>query len=101
MNAAAYEPARLLFNLGRTVITATAQVLLTERNQMPLVQTILSRHVLGDWGDVCEEDAEANDRALETGGRLMSVYKIENGPVLWVITEWDRSYTTVLLPEDY
>ena len=67
---------------------------------------IIARHVSGDWGKVAEGDEGLNDKALETGDRLLSVYKVTDEkskqPVtLWVITEADRSATTVLLPEEY
>ena len=69
-----------------------------------LVDTIMStlgRHLKGDWGECCEEDGQANDHALKNGERLLSVYTTKLGTKFWVITEWDRSVTTFLLPEDY
>ena len=60
----------------------------------------LGRHTAGDWGDLCEEDKQANDAALEHGGRLFSSYELPGGK-LWIITEADRSVTTFLLPEEY
>jgi hypothetical protein len=63
--------------------------------------TAFTRHVRGDWGDVDDEDWEANERALMEGTRLLSVYRSAEGVKFWVITEWDRSLTTVLLPEEY
>jgi hypothetical protein len=62
--------------------------------------TIVNRHAVGDWGDLCPEDRTANDDALKHGGRLLSAY-IVSGKKLWLITEADRSATTVLLPEEY
>jgi hypothetical protein len=62
---------------------------------------LLQRHLDGEWGDISEEDREANNSALENGGRLLSAYRIGNGVKLWVITEADRSVTTVLLPDEY
>ena len=62
----------------------------------------LYRHQHGDWGEVGKADWQANERALKQGGRLLSVYKTAgNGTKFWIITERDRSLTTVLLPEDY
>jgi hypothetical protein len=90
-----------LFELGLCVITANAQQALEQRGQMPIAQTILNRHALGDWGDVCPEDWQANERALRDGDRLFSVYLFEDGYRLWVITEADRSATTILEPDDY
>ena len=59
------------------------------------------RHADCDWGDVCEEDWKLNDAALKDDGRLLSVYTTSNTRRFWIITEWDRSATTVLLPEEY
>jgi hypothetical protein len=61
----------------------------------------LERHASADWGDVCEEDRQENEFALREGLRLFSVYHDRNGVKFWVITEADRSATTVLLPENY
>ena len=62
----------------------------------------LRRHHCGDWGDaLCEDDKQANVDALEHGARLLSCYKTPKGDRLYVITESDRSTTTVLLPEEY
>lgn len=58
------------------------------------------RHVSGDWGDVDEEDRAANDRAVKEGGRVLSSYE-DDGQRYWILTEADRSMTTILLPEDY
>lgn len=59
------------------------------------------RHRQGDWGIVCEEDRLENEFSLEHGFRLMSVYESSEGKRFWIITEADRSVTTVLLPEEY
>jgi hypothetical protein len=61
----------------------------------------LARHSRCDWGDVCEEDAALNNTALHDGSRLLSVYHDSKGTKFWIITEADRSATTILLPEDY
>jgi len=84
-------------SLGQTVITSNAMSVLSHVD----VLTALSRHVRGDWGDLCQEDWQANEKALIDGGRLFSVYMAESKLKFYVITEWDRSVTTVLLPEDY
>lgn len=60
----------------------------------------LHRHRLGDWGEVCPEDKRANDAALVDGTRLLSAYTVQ-GTKVWIITEADRSATTVLFPEEY
>lgn len=61
----------------------------------------LRRHVQGDWGDVGQEDWQANEQALVNGSRLFSVYFASNGEKFWIITEADRSSTTMLLPSEY
>ncbi len=61
----------------------------------------LGRHSQGDWGNLCDEDRQANNRALVEETRLLSAYKSKAGKKFWIITEADRSSTTVLLPEDY
>ena len=87
-----------LFSLGRTVATPGVLAALEELGVAPA--TLFARHHRGDWGDLSAEDAEANDRALEDGTRVFSAYCV--GAIkVWVITEADRSATTVLLPEDY
>ena len=59
------------------------------------------RHVGGDWGVVCAADKDANDRALIDGERLVSAYLLNSGEKIWLITEADRSASTVLLPDEY
>ena len=70
------------------------------------VRSSIARHLQGDWGDCCPGDAALNDAALQDGGRLFSVYTIPAGlygleSKIWIITESDRSYTTVLFPSEY
>ena len=90
-----------LFELGQVVMTRTAQLALDKRGQLYIVQTMLNRHALGDWGDLDKEDIQANNAALRDGDRLLSAYQFDDGFKVWIITEADRSATTVLLPEDY
>ena len=61
----------------------------------------LRRHAAGDWGIVDDEDKRANNRSLKNGSRLLSAYLLASGIKVWVITEADRSATTILLPEEY
>ena len=68
---------------------------------MSLVLPFLHRHVAGDWGGVSVEDWKANDDALAAGERLFSAYVVGRDERIWIITEADRSSTTVLLPEEY
>ena len=87
------------FPLGQIVATPAAIEAMAESGQTP--QFFLDRHVSGDWGQVDAEDWQSNDEALKDGTRLLSAYTTLKGRKLWVITEWDRSSTTILLPEDY
>ncbi|GAB5441336.1 MAG: hypothetical protein Fues2KO_16850 [Fuerstiella sp.] len=88
---------RLQFRSGSIFITRNAR----ERLNVDEVRDALSRHLSGDWGDVCDEDRQENELSLREGFRLLSVYHASDGTKFWVITEADRSSTTVLLPEDY
>jgi len=87
---------RVYVPLGQLVITANASLRLTTEE----VLTALRRHASGDWGDLCPEDAMANDESLNQGRRLLSAYG-DGQYRFWIITEADRSVTTILLPEDY
>lgn len=87
------------FELGETVATPGALEKLEKANVSPL--RLLGRHQLGDWGDLCQDDRQENELSLKEGFRLLSVYKLETGAKIWVITEADRSVTTLLLPEEY
>jgi hypothetical protein len=88
-----------LFALGRLVATPGALAALEENGQG--CTEYLERHVGGDWGDLCPEDKQANDEAVADDLRILSAYRLNDGQKLWVITECDRSATTVLLPEEY
>ena len=98
------------FQSGDIVATPTAldtlahMSRLVERKPEQIAATMLERHLTGDWGDVDPEDKDANEFALEEGLRIMSVYHLgdsQNPVTFWLITEADRSVTTLLLPEDY
>ncbi len=91
------RPLNPRFALGRTCITAGAQKALSPGD----VALALARHVEGDWGEVDEADCVENCRALMEESRLLSAYRSSKGLRFWIITEWDRSATTVLLPEEY
>ena len=88
-----------LFELGQIVGTPGALDALTEAGQYPA--ELLVRHVTGDWGDLPEEDVAENELSVERGLRVFSSYRLETGTKIWVITEWDRSVTTLLLPSEY
>jgi len=85
------------FWLGKFKMTTEASLKLDYED----VLSALRRHHTADWGDVCAEDFEANQTALEFGGRLFSVYHDRKDVKFWIITEADRNTTTVLLPTDY
>lgn len=85
------------FELGQLTTTPGA---LEEFGQIRILQC-LTRHANGDWGDLSEGDKRANDRALARGDdRILSSYKMGGNRTLWIITEWDRSVTTALLPSE-
>ena len=65
------------------------------------VTQLLERHLSGDWGDTCESDARANEEALRSGNRIISWYQVSKELRIMIITEADRSATTILLPEEY
>jgi hypothetical protein len=85
-----------LFDLGRSYITSLG----LEALGWPEVADLISRHLAGDWGDLCDEDQDANWLALEHGLRVFSRYNTPVGD-FYVITEWDRSYTTIMLVSEY
>lgn len=89
--------AKALFPMGRLVATPGVLALLSHRELIGA----LGRHSRGDWGEVDDEDQAANDRALKCGARLLSVFVTAGGARFWIITEADRSTTTILLPGEY
>lgn len=90
-------PEKSRFALGAFYLTASVDGTISPED----IADALARHAQSDWGEVCEEDKASNDEALIEGGRLLSAYRDRNGTRFWIITESDRSATTVLLPEDY
>ena len=87
------------FELGQIVATPGALAALRKAEQQP--GEFLTRHVSREWGDLSDEDRKENDYSLEHGFRLLSAYRTQAGDKLWIITESDRSVTTLLLPEEY
>jgi len=88
------------FPLGRIVMTRGVQAALFNQGLNPV--KFLDRHASGDWGDLDEGDKQMNDRAVKHGDdRIFSSYKVGDELTVWVITEADRSVTTLLLPEEY
>lgn len=91
------------FNLGRVVATAGSAAWFSESPaRLDAVALCVGRHARADWGDVCPEDGALNDAALDPGNpaRILSAYTVD-GRKVWIITEWDRSSTTILFPEEY
>lgn len=88
-----------LFPAGQIVATPGALALLEQLNKSTL--EFLSRHLRGDWGDLCQEDKTENELGLKHGFRVMSSYDVTRTEKIWVITEPDRSVTTLLLPDEY
>jgi hypothetical protein len=92
-----FKPGRV--DLGQLLLTPGASDALLAAAQLPA--EFLLRHQHGDWGDLCAEDRQANERALRLDGRLLSSYRTRLDAKLWIITDGDRSATTVLLPDEY
>ena len=88
-----------LFDLGQVVATPGALDAMEHTGDQPI--WYLSLHVSGQWGDLEGEDKAQNDAAVRNGDRIMSAYPLSDGTRIWIITEWDRSVTTILLPEEY
>ena len=87
------------FPLGQLVATPGALQALIEAGDSPT--SFLQRHVVGDWGELDEDDRRENERSVSAGYRLLSAYTTSTGIRIWVITEADRSSTCILLPEEY
>lgn len=96
------------FELGNVVATRAVWELMNENEEFKqFISGCLSRYILYDWGDTCQEDWQTNNDAVKNGERVLAVYNI---PIeieeiyeesVWIITEWDRSATTILFPSDY
>ncbi len=88
------------FRAGQMVMTAGVNDLVQRGIFNPTAY--LQRHLNGDWGDLSDDDRRQNDAALQSGeDRLFSSYQVTRDLKLWIITEWDRSVTTLLLPSEY
>lgn len=93
------EKSKKLFSLGETVMTIGATEALEESNQLP--NEFLAKHQASDWGEVCDDDKRENDFPVKEGFRIISAYRTVKGEKIWIITEADRSSTTILLPSEY
>jgi len=87
------------FQPGRIVATPGALAALEASGEAPF--DYLSRHIQGDWGEIDEHDSRENELSLIHGFRLLSAYTLRDGTKIWIITEADRSASTLLLPEEY
>jgi hypothetical protein len=87
------------FPLGQVVSTPGALDALARAGQEPW--PFIGRHVAGDWGELDEEDRRENELSVKEGFRILSAYRLSDGTKIWIITEADRSSTTILLPEEY
>ena len=88
------------FSPGQVVMTGGVDELVRQGRLNPT--PYLRRHLHGDWGDLSDDDRRLNDAALKSGeDRLFSSYQVTSDQKLWIITEWDRSVTTLLLPSEY
>ncbi|PWU12012.1 MAG: hypothetical protein C5B51_01665 [Terriglobia bacterium] len=87
------------FPLGQVVATPGALTALEKVGESPA--TFIRRHVSGDWGEVDEHDRRENELSVHRGIRLLSAYNLSDGTRIWIITEADRSSTTLLLPSEY
>jgi len=88
-----------MFELGQLVATPGALEALQHNQQTPL--EFVQRHLNHDWGDLDDHDKRENNYSLEHGLRILSAYMLKDGARIWVITEADRSTTTILLPSEY
>ncbi len=93
------EPRLALFPLGQVVATPGALKALTDAQTAP--RELLLRHASGDWGEVPACDARENELSVREGFRVLSSYPLRTGAKVWIITERDRSATTILLPNEY
>lgn len=87
------------FKLGQTLITPGAAEAIRDAGQLPL--EFLMRHQSGDWGDLCGADKRENEFSIANGFRILSKYHTTEGEALYVLTEADRSATTILRPDEY
>ena len=100
-------PSKPLFSLGQLLATPGALATLEAFGVHPLA-LVLGRHLVGDWGELCQEDRALNNHSLANGMRIFSSYKLTRSTgdgttteTVWIITEADRASTTILLPSEY
>ena len=92
----------IAINMGRLLMTRGVNDLVAEDEAFAkFVMSSLTRHRGGDWGNLTDEDMQENELSLKEGYRLLSAYEAEGLPKIWIITEADRSATTILFPDEY
>jgi len=90
------------FRLGMVVLTrAVHDRVADDKEFAKFVTESLGRHTRGDWGDLCQEDKQMNDHAITDGSRILSAYRHKDETRIWIISECDRSVTTILYPDEY
>ena len=94
-----FDQPAVLFPLGQIVATPRALHFMEQYQVSPLA--LLTRHVQGDWGSVAPEDAASNNQAITQRNRILSSYIVHGEERVWIITEWNRAITTLLLPREY
>ena len=99
LNKLENEKPKVLFPLGQIYLTIGAREALEESGQD--ASDFLFRHQTGDWGELCEDDKKENELSVKEGFRILSAYRTTLGIKIWVLTESDRSSSTILLPEEY
>ena len=91
----------MVMGIGQLVVTAGIRDKMSQSSDFEsFVRKSFYRHASGDWGELSDEDRVYNDYALENGDRIFSAYTYGDTKI-WIITEWDHSYTTILFPEEY
>ena len=91
-----------MFKMGQIVMTrGVADLVEKDQDFSKFVIKCLQRHRNSDWGDLCEEDKKENDFSVDKRLRILSAYKFNDDVKIWIITEADRSVTTVLFPDEY
>jgi len=93
------QPSITRFALGQTYITPGAEEALMIAGQTAI--EFLRRHMTCDWSELADDDAQENELSLREGFRVLSAYRTSKGQKLWIITEADRSSTTIVLPSEY
>lgn len=89
------------FELGFLVMTREVALRRENKDFDKFINDSIARYAQCDWGDTCDEDKMTNDYAVKNNDRILAVYKYNDTTTIWIITEWNRSVTTVLFPSEY